>query len=118
MKSVDIDALGSLDSRIKEMSAELSDGKASIREDFARTGMKDYAGKQYMAKVSKRVSTKFNEGKVLDIVRKNGMDWLLTEVVDLRKLEDALVSGEVDPSMFADCVSESTSIAVTFRRKK
>nr|DAX47302.1 MAG TPA: hypothetical protein [Caudoviricetes sp.] len=118
MSNINIDVLGSLDSKIKEMTTTLTDGKNLIKEDFTKTKTNDYVGNLYAAKVSKRVSTKFDEKKVLKIVKENGLDWLLTEVVDLKKLEDALVANEVETELFADCISESETLAVTFRRNK
>lgn len=74
--------------------------KISLRKILQKTETNDYVGNLYTAKVSRRVSTKFDEKKVLKIVKENGLDWLLTEVVDLKKLEDALVANEVDLELF------------------
>ena len=78
MSNINIDVLGNLDSKIKEMTTTLTDGKNLIKEDFTKTETNDYVGNLYTAKVSRRVSTKFDEKKVLKIVKENGLDWLLT----------------------------------------
>ena len=45
MSKIHIDVHGSLDTKIKEMTTTLTDGKNLIKEDFTKTNTNDYVGK-------------------------------------------------------------------------
>ena len=110
----DIDELGALDLEAKRIKKILDSGKAEIKA----SGKKEIQGKSFVAKVSERASTKINEEKALKVVRDNEITWLLKEVVDLDKLEDAIISGEVESELFKDCISEDVVKAVSFKKMK
>lgn len=117
MQKKDIDELGELDSRIKSLKSNLDSGKAKIKEEFLMHKEKLFEGTSFSAKVQVRQSNKIDERKALQIVRDNGLDFLLKEVVDLDKLEDALSAGEIPVELFEDCVSTSETLAVSFTRR-
>ena len=113
----DIDDYGQINADIKTLTGILTDGKNILKQRFRKTDQSEFEGDRYVANIQKRLTTKFDEKKVLKIVKENGLDWLLMEVVDLKKLEDAIVGGEIPVELFSDCVSEVETLAVTFKER-
>lgn len=109
-----IDEAAELNNQYKEIEKKLSDKKKEIKKN----GEGSFEGDKYIAVVSQRAKRKFNQDKALEVVKKLNAKWLLKQVVDEEKLEDALATGELDASEFKDCVETSYSSAITFRVKK
>jgi len=112
MTKVDVDKLGELDLEAKKIKKELDKGKAQLKE----SDEKEFVGNKFKAVISERTTTKLNIDKALSVIKDNDMKFLIKETVDEDKLNDALMTGEVDPTLFVDCVSSSTTKAVTFRK--
>lgn len=109
-----IDKAGALNVQKKEIEKALSEYNAKIKERGSGT----YDGNKFKAIVSVRTSKRLNQQKTLDVIKKLNAKWLLKEVIDEEKLEDAIASGEIDGKEFADCIDVSTTTAVTFKVKK
>lgn len=110
-----IDEAAELNKQHKDIGNKLEAKKNEIKVK----GEGVFEGDKYTASVARRVQRrKFNQAKALEVVNRLGAKWLLTQIVDEEKLEDALAAGELDPKDFIDCVETSYSIAVTFKEKK
>ena len=108
---MDVDYVAELNSKFNAIKKELEDYKKKIKA----SGLKSINGDKYTAIIKPRVSRKLNQAKALEVVKSIGADWLLKEVVDEDKLEDALYQHEVDANLFSDCVIECTTYAVSFK---
>lgn len=110
-----IDEAAELNNQCKELSKLLEAKKDKIKV----RGEGQFEGDKYVACVTQRVrQRKFNQAKALEVVNRLGAKWLLTQIVDEEKLEDALATGELDAKEFVDCIDTSYSIAITFKEKK
>lgn len=110
-----IDEAAELTKQYKDIEKKLDGKKKEIKEN----GEGSFEGEKYVATVTKRVrQRKLNQSKALEVVNRLGAKWLLTQVVDEEKLEDALATGEIDAKEFADCVETSYNTVVTFKEKK
>lgn len=109
-----IDKAGALNAQKKEIEKALSEYNAKIKERGSGT----YDGNKFKAIVSVRTTQKLNHQKALDVVKKLNAKWLLKEVVDEEKLEDAIASGEIDGKEFVNCIDSSTTKSITFKVKK
>lgn len=110
-----IDEAAELNKKYKDIEKQLESKKKEIKEN----GEGSFEGEKYVATVLKRVrQRKFNQSKALEVVKKLGAKWLLKQVVDEEKLEDALATGEIDAKEFADCVDVSYNTVITFKEKK
>lgn len=111
-----IDEAAELNKQYKKIEKELNDMKKVIKEE---NGVGSYEGDSYIAVISTKVrQRKLNQQKALEVVKKIGAKWLLTQVVDEEKLEDALATGEIDPKEFADCVDTTYNTTITFKERK
>ena len=109
-----IDEAAELSIKYKDIGKMLESKKKLIKDNGEGT----FEGDRYVANVTKRVKQrKLNQQKALDVV-KLGAKWLLKQVVDEEKLEDALATGELDPKEFVDCVETSYNTVITFKEKK
>lgn len=107
-----IDEAAELNKQYKDIGKKLEAKKDEIKVK----GEGKFEGERYVASVTQRVQRrKFNQAKALEVVNRLGAKWLLTQIVDEEKLEDALATGELDPKDFTDCIETSYSIAVTFK---
>ncbi len=110
-----IDEAAELNNRYKDIEKQLSSKKKEIKEN----GEGSFEGEKYVATVTKRVKQrKLNQTKALEVVNKLGAKWLLKQVVDEEKLEDALATGEIDAKEFVDCVDISYNTVIIFKEKR
>lgn len=109
-----VDYVAELNSKVTQLKKELDDAKKELKA----LGKESIAGDRYTAIVKPRVTTKLDMEKAYQIVKDVGADWLLKEVVDEDKLNDALYQRELDPQLFKDCLDEKTTYAITFKKKK
>lgn len=110
-----IDKAGELNFQSKEISKELEKCKAEIKGN----GVGSFEGDKWVATVSQTVGKKkLNQVRALEVVKKLGAKWLLSEIVDEEKLEDAIASGEIDAKEFVDCIDTSYVTKITFKARK
>ena len=110
-----IDEAAELNNKYKDIEKQLASKKKEIKEN----GEGSFEGEKYVATVTKRVKQrKLNQTKALEVVNKLGAKWLLKQVVDEEKLEDALATGEIDAKEFADCVDISYNTIIIFKEKR
>ena len=88
-----IDKAGELNATITANKKELD----SLKKEIKSKNLSKISGSKYVAEVSERVSTSFDEEKLLTKVKDIGANWLLKEVVDEDRLEESLVKGEYVP---------------------
>ena len=74
-------------------------------------------GTKFMAVISERNKPTLNQEKAVEVVLKAKAKWLLKQVVDEDKLEEAIRSGEIDGALFADCYTTKTSSVISFKKK-
>lgn len=112
---INIDKIAELSALIKEKTTELNKEKSLLKGQ----GKGTYEGEKYKAVVQERVSTHFKSEEAIKVAKEIGADWLVktVEVLDEEKLKDALFTKELDASKFADCISESTTFVVSFKKK-
>ena len=111
---MNIDKIAELNNEYTRIKRELDKAKAELRA----SGQENIQGNDYVAIIKPRTTTKKKKKKAVSIIKKYKANWLLKEVVDEDKLNDALYQGELDPSLFKDCLIEKTNYAVTFKRRK
>ena len=111
---MNIDKIAELNNEYNRIKKELDKAKAELRA----SGQENIQGNDYVAIIKPRTTTKLDNEKAVSIIKKYKANWLLKEVVDEDKLNDALYQGELDPALFKDCLIEKTNYAVTFRRRK
>lgn len=110
-----IDEAAELNNRYKDIEKQLASKKKEIKEN----GEGSFEGEKYVATVTKRVKQrKLNQTKAFEVVNKLGAKWLLKQVVDEEKLEDALATGEIDAKEFVDCVDISYNTVIIFKEKR
>ena len=107
---VNIDEVAKANEEYNEAKKKLEKLKAEIKKQ----GEGNYDGSEYRAIVEKRVSSKLNPEKTLQVVKDLGAKWLLKEVVNEEALEDSIATGEIDATRFTDCMEEKTTLAVKF----
>lgn len=110
----DVDYVAELNAKVTNLKKELDEAKQALKA----LGKESIDGSNYVAVIKPRVTTKLDKDKTLKVVKDIGADWLLKEVVDEDKLNDALYQKELDASLFKDCLDEKTTYAITFKKKK
>lgn len=76
-----------------------------IKEEFSNQNITDYEGSKYSAKISKSVSVKFDEEKLLEIVDSLPYDYrsrliMTKKVVDIDLLERMITNNEIQANIF------------------
>ena len=106
-----IDKAGELNTTITANKKELE----GLKKEIKSKNLSELRGSRYVAEVSERVSTSFDEDKLLSKVKDIGANWLLKEIVDEDKLEESLVKGEIEAEQFNDCIIEKVSRVLKFK---
>jgi len=96
---------------------ELESSKNEIKEYCKEHNITAMQGTSFEASISERSKATLNQEKAVEVVLKAKAKWLLKQVVDEDKLEEAIRSGEIDGKLFADCWSTKTSSVITFKKK-
>ena len=109
-----VDYVAELNQQVTKLKKELDDAKKELKA----LGKESIDGSNYIAVVKPRVTTKLNQERALKVIKDIGADWLLKEVVDEDKLNDALYQKELDASLLTDCLIEKTTYAITFKKKR
>ena len=95
---------GELDSKIKSMSKELESDKITIKNTLADLKQKDYSAGGYTVTRTVSYRTKYNEDKMLDILKRDWKErygnmecpYIKTkEYIDMDQLESVLYAGEL-----------------------
>ena len=109
-----VDYVAELNQQVTKLKKELDDAKKELKS----LGKESIDGSNYIATVKPRVTTKLNQERALKVIKDIGADWLLKEVVDEDKLNDALYQKELDASLLTDCLDEKTTYVINFKKKK
>lgn len=109
-----IDKAGELKATITANKKELE----GLKKEIKSKNLSELRGSRYVAEVSERVATSFDEDKLLSKVKDIGANWLLKEVVDEDKLEESIVKGELEAEQFNDCIIEKVSQVLKFKKVK
>lgn len=109
-----VDYVAELNAKVTQLKKELDDAKKELKS----LGKESIDGSNYIAVVKPRVTIKLNQERALKVTKDIGADWLLKEVVDEDKLNDALYQKELDASLFKDCLIEKTTYVINFTKKK
>lgn len=113
-----IDQAAKLNIKYNELKKQLDEKKTAIKEYCLENGLSTAIGKAFQIKITNRVTHEFNQDKGVAIAKNIQADWLLKEVIDLDKLEEAIRIGEIDAKYFADCWTTKTSKAISFKEVK
>ena len=111
---MNIDKIAELNNEYNRIKKELDKAKAELRA----SGQENIQGNDYVAIIKPRTTTKLDNEKAVAIIRKYKANWLLKEVVDEDKLNDALYQGELDPALCTDCLDEKTTYVINFKKKR
>jgi len=111
---MNIDKIAELNNEYNRIKKELDKAKAELRA----SGQENIQGNDYVAIIKPRTTTKLDNEKAVAIIKKYKANWLLKEVVDEDKLNDALYQGELDPALFKDCLDEKTTYVINFKKKR
>ena len=96
---------------------EIEATKNELKEYAKSNDLMVLEGTKFMAVISERNKPKLNQEKAVEVVLKAKAKWLLKQIVDEDKLEEAIRSGEIDGKLFADCYTTKTSSVISFKKK-
>lgn len=109
-----IDKAGELNAKIKTLEAELKKYKEQLKAE----GQEVICGSMYKAEIVKYNKEKLNVDKATDIAIKNDLKWVLKPVIDEDALNDAILTEEIDPQLFKDCIEVSEITKISFKPLK
>ena len=96
---------------------ELEVAKNELKEYAKSNDLMELEGTTFTATISERNKPTLNQEKAVAVVFKAKAKWLLKQIVDEDKLEEAIRSGEIDGALFADCYTTKTSSVISFKKK-
>ena len=96
---------------------ELEVAKNELKEYAKSNELMELEGTTFTATISERNKPTLNQEKAVEVVLKAKAKWLLKQIVDEDKLEEAIRSGEIDGKLFADCYTTKTSSVISFKKK-
>lgn len=96
---------------------ELEVAKNELKEYAKSNDLMELEGTTFTATISERNKPTLNQEKAVEVVLKAKAKWLLKQIVDEDKLEEAIRSGEIDGKLFADCYTTKTSSVISFKKK-
>lgn len=96
---------------------ELEAAKNELKEYARSNDLMELEGTTFMATISERNKPTLNQEKAVAVVLKAKAKWLLKQIVDEDKLEEAIRSGEIDGKLFVDCYTTKTSSVISFKKK-
>lgn len=96
---------------------ELEVAKNELKEYAKSNDLMVLEGTTFMAVISERNKPTLNQEKAVEVVLKAKAKWLLKQIVDEDKLEEAIRSGEIDGKLFVDCYTTKTSSVISFKKK-
>ena len=96
---------------------ELEVAKNELKEYAKSNDLMELEGTTFTATISERNKPTLNQEKAVKVVLKAKAKWLLKQIVDEDKLEEAIRSGEIDGKLFIDCYTTKTSSVISFKKK-
>ena len=96
---------------------ELEVAKNELKEYAKSNDLMELEGTTFTATISERNKPTLNQEKAVEVVLKAKAKWLLKQIVDEDKLEEAIRSGEIDGKLFVDCYTTKTSSVISFKKK-
>ena len=96
---------------------ELESAKNELKAYAKDNDLMELEGTTFKATISERNKPTLNQEKAVEVVLKAKAKWLLKQIVDEDKLEEAIRSGEIDGALFADCYTTKTSSVISFKKK-
>ena len=96
---------------------ELEVAKNELKEYAKSNDLMELEGTTFTATISERNKPTLNHEKAVEVVLKAKAKWLLKQIVDEDKLEEAIRSGEIDGKLFVDCYTTKTSSVISFKKK-
>ena len=96
---------------------ELESAKNELKAYAKDNELVELEGTTFKATISERNKPTLNQEKAVEVVLKAKAKWLLKQIVDEDKLEEAIRSGEIDGKLFADCYTTKTSSVISFKKK-
>lgn len=112
-----IDTLAKNNAKLNEIKKKVEEAKTELKAYFKENNMSEFEGTSFKVIIGERNQVKLNQDKAVEVVLKANAKWLLKQIVDEEKLEEAIRSGEIDGSLFADCWTTKTVQTVTFKKK-
>ena len=96
---------------------ELESAKNELKEYAKSNDLMELEGTTFTATISERNKPTLNQEKAVEVVLKAKAKWLLKQIVDEDKLEEAIRSGEIDGKLFVDCYTNKPSSVISFKKK-
>ena len=96
---------------------ELESAKNELKAYAKDNDLMQLEGTTFTATISERNKPTLNQEKAVEVVLKAKAKWLLKQIVDEDKLEEAIRSGEIDGKLFVDCYTTKTSSVISFKKK-
>lgn len=96
---------------------ELESAKNELKAYAKDNDLMELEGTTFTATISERNKPTLNQEKAVAVVLKAKAKWLLKQIVDEDKLEEAIRSGEIDGKLFVDCYTTKTSSVISFKKK-
>ena len=112
-----IDEIALQNVTFNNLKKEIEATKNELKEYAKSNDLMVLEGTKFMAVISERNKPTLNQEKAVEVVLKAKAKWLLKQVVDEDKLEEAIRSGEIDGKLFVDCYTTKTSSVISFKKK-
>ena len=115
-----IDALADLNKEYNSLDKDLKEKKNSFREEMNTLGLSELSGDRYTATISTRIKETLNEERTLGVLKQVGAKWLVhtKEYFSEEEIEQAVMTGELDPKIFIDCKDEKETKVLQFKKVK
>ena len=112
-----IDEIALQNVTFNNLKKEIEATKNELKEYAKSNDLMVLEGTKFMAVISERNKPTLNQEKAVEVVLKAKAKWLLKQIVDEDKLEEAIRSGEIDAKLFVDCYTTKTSSVISFKKK-
>ena len=112
-----IDEIALQNVTFNNLKKELESAKNELKAYAKDNDLMELEGTTFKATISERNKPTLHQEKAVEVVLKAKAKWLLKQIVDEDKLEEAIRSGEIDGKLFADCYTTKTSSVISFKKK-
>lgn len=100
-----------------DLKKKVESAKNELKAYCKENSITELEGTTFKATISERNKPTLNQEKAVEVVLKAKAKWLLKQIVDEDKLEEAIRSGEIDGSLFKDCWTNKTISVISFKKK-
>lgn len=103
-----------------ELNKEITTKKKTLDElknNIKSEGIGSFEGNSYIATVSTMCKQSFDTDMAVKIAKKSGIKWILKDTIDEDALQDGIAAGEIDSELFKDCVTQTETKVIKFKKR-